>query len=83
MALVVSTPPWMAKPAGQVTRCRHFIRSATFAIRFGSVEATELLGQVNANVTKRRGGPVGSFSCPLADENGALHVFVADAFFNQ
>ncbi len=83
MVLVVSTPPWMAKPADQVTRCRHFIRSLAFEACFRSVGVTELLGRVDANVKKRRGGPVGSFTCALADDRGSLYEFVAEAFFNQ
>lgn len=82
-ALVVSTPPWMTKPAEQLTRCRYFIQSPLFEKRFGSVAPATLLDIIHANVSKRRGGPVGTFTCALANDNGELFEFVAEAFFNR
>ena len=78
MVLLVSAPPWQEKPEDQLTRCRYFIRSSAFRNRFGPVNAAEILALVDSNVRKRRGGPVGVFTCALADQNGNLQEFVAD-----
>lgn len=82
MALLVSTAPWDSKPLDQPERCRHFVKSRLFAGRFGTVHQATLLREVDANVTRRRGGAVGQFMLEITDTNGDRHDFLADSFYN-
>lgn len=83
MVLLVSTAPWDDKPTDQETRCRHFIRSRLFAERFGTVRSAEVLTQVDTNVFRKRGGPVGKFAMGLTDDNGDRQEFLAECFYNR
>lgn len=83
MAAIISTPSWMPKPMEQETRCRHFGPSPRFEQQFGNVTADYLLGTIDNNITMRSGGPVGDFEFPLTDDNGQLHEFRGESFFNQ
>jgi hypothetical protein len=83
MALMVSTPWWMVKPEDQEFQWRHFIRSKRFMEKFPSVTPDIVLKEINQNTAKRRGGPVGDFGFFLRDQNGELHEFFAESFFNR
>jgi Zn-dependent peptidase ImmA (M78 family) len=83
MALMVSTPWWTTKPEDQEFQWRHFIRSKRFIEYFHSITPYEILDEINQNTVKRRGGPVGDFGFYLKDNNGDLHEFFAQSFFNQ
>jgi len=83
MALLVSTPHWQASPSDQDGRCRHLVRSPLFKDMFNTVSDEELRGIVDANTMRRRGGPVGDFSCELIDDNGAKHEFRGEPFYNR
>jgi hypothetical protein len=82
MAMMISTPTWMIKPADQEKRYRHFIFSSRFEKEFGSVNPEDILMKIDENITKKRGGNVGDFSFYLADLNGRPHEFRAQSFFN-
>jgi hypothetical protein len=83
MAMIVSTPWWVVKPDDQPERCRHFVVSRRFMQQFSGVPKEELLQEIDRNTSKRRGGPVGDFDFALEDDNGALHEFHAESFFNS
>jgi len=83
MAMLVSTPQWMEKPADQENRCRHFVPSPVFARRFSQVTASQLIRQVDLSIRRRRGGPVGDFSVVLTDDRGEGHEFRGESFFAQ
>lgn len=82
MAMIVSTPWWLVKPEDQVDRCRHFVVSRTFVMRFSRVPKEEIVKEIDRNTSKRRGGPVGNFEVALEDANRDLHEFRAESFFN-
>ncbi len=83
MAMLVSTAPWMDKPAEQPARWRHYVRSGKMASQFGSVTAPDLLAAVDANIIWRGGGRVADFTYCPDDDNGTGHEFRAESFFNQ
>ena len=82
MAMLVSTPSWMDKPPDQITRARHFVPSERFVGGFSSITPQDLLVEVDAHAVPRRGGLVGDFTCSLTDDNGELHEFHGETFFN-
>jgi Zn-dependent peptidase ImmA (M78 family) len=83
LAGIVSTAHWDPKPADQITRCRHFVRSQRFAGIFQAVTGDELLAQINSNTRMRRGGPVGTFQVVLRDTVGKNHEFLGESFYNR
>lgn len=83
LAGLVSTPWWMSKPADQVTRCRHFVRSRRFEREFPEVSPDKLLQAVNESTAPRKWGIAGEFTLPLKGAAGELREFVAESFFNQ
>ncbi len=83
MAMLVSTPYWCITPEGQPKRWRHFVRSKRFVEQFGTVTAEDVLVAVNNNAIKRRGGPVADFTLSLSDDNGVLHEFHIESFYNM
>ena len=83
MAMLVSTPCWLATPVGQQHRWRHFVVSPRFASEFAETEAGELARLVDANASRRRGGPVADFGCKLCDTSGDRREFHAESFFNS
>lgn len=82
MAMLVSTAPWMEKPVEQAARWRHFVLSERMVSQFSAATAHDLLGAVNGNITRRRGGPVADFCYYLNDDNDVPHEFRVESFFN-
>ena len=62
MAVLISTPWWMDKPADQKDQFRHFVKSQKFENQFGNVSPGLLINKIDDYVKKRIGGPVGSDS---------------------
>lgn len=83
MLLVVSTPWWLMKPEDQEYRWRHFIPSNKFFNEFINITPDDILTEIDLNTSQKRGGPVGDFGMCLLDNNGNLHEFHAESFFNQ
>lgn len=83
MAMLVSTAPWMDKPADQPERWRHFVPSKTMRSQFGRVTASDLLDAVDTNIARATGGVIADFTYCLIDDNGAAHEFRGESFFNQ
>ncbi len=83
MAMLVSTPHWEGKPSDQAERWRHFVGSKRFAAEFASVTASDVLEAVDGNCVQCRGGLVADFTYCLKDENGDLHEFHAESFYNR
>jgi hypothetical protein len=82
MAMLVSTPKWMAKPDDQVTRCRHFVVSPSFASRYACVTGGLLLAEIDRHARRRFGGPVADFTCAVHDDRGQRSEFRGESFFN-
>lgn len=82
MAMLVSTPSWEDKPEDQPGRWRHFAWSPQFEEIFSTAQAATLLGAVDMHALPRRGGPVADFNCFLKDDDGNLHEFHGESFFN-
>lgn len=83
MAMLVSTAPWLEKPAEQPERWRHFVPSGKMASQFSAITASDLLGAVDANIARHGGGLIADFTYCLDDDNGVSHEFRAESFFNQ
>ncbi len=83
MAMLVSTPRWQITPDGQDNRWRHFVGSGAFLTRFACIGPAMILGDVDRNTNRRRGGLVGDFGLCLPDVDGDLHEFRAECFYNQ
>ena len=83
MAMLVSTPYWCIKPEDQTKRWRHFVRSKMFSEQFSTVAAEDVLKAVDINSSIRTGGPVADFTFSLNDDNGVLHEFRAESFYNR
>lgn len=83
MALMVSTPYWMDKPDDQRQRWRHFVGSDRFNSEFGNVVPGEIVSIIDANTYSCRGGPAGQYIMCLCDDNGQVHEFCAESFFNR
>jgi hypothetical protein len=82
MSMVVSTPLWEPKPVDQLNRCRHFVPSKLFAVKYSNVCPLHLIDHVDSNAVKKRGGPVADFTFSLSDDNGVSHEFRAETFYN-
>lgn len=63
--------------------CRHFIRSSAFAARFSRVSEPELFGAVVGYCGSQSGGPLGEDELVLTADDGTLHVFRFETFFNR
>jgi hypothetical protein len=83
MAMLVSTPYWCIKPEDQTKQWRHFVRSKMFSEQFNTVTAEDVLKAVDGNSSIRKGGPVADFTFSLNDDNGVLHEFHAESFYNR
>lgn len=82
MAGLISTASWQKKREGQVERWRYFFMSPEFRKPFKLVDANQLLDVVDANIVRRRGGPVGDYTICLRDDDGQPHEFRAESFSN-
>lgn len=82
MAMVVSTAKWDIKPPEQEHRVRRFVGSKLFKQQFSCVTPDWVIGQIDKNTRKRKGGPVGDFGLTIEDVNGDLHQFRAESFYN-
>lgn len=82
MAMLVSTAYWDIKPTDQLERWRHFVRSQKFLEEFRNVTPEKILDSLDNNCKMRRGGPVADFTFSLSDDNGVVHAFHAESFYN-
>lgn len=82
MVMLVSTPYWKVKPADQPERWRYFIKSKKFIKQFSNIKPEQVLTKLDDNSNIRRGGIVADFTFPLIDDNGVLHEFHAESFYN-
>lgn len=78
---VVSIPAWKAEAGAE--RCKYVIKSPEVMTRFSKVDRRMLLAQIESNIVQRRGGPLGTYEVVLTDDNGDLHSFQAETFFNR
>ena len=62
--------------------CSHFIQSPAFARFFGRMSEAELFAAVASYCGSQRGGPLGEDELILTDDNGDLHHFLFETFFN-
>jgi hypothetical protein len=63
--------------------CRHFIRSAAFAARFSGVSEADLFAAVSIYCGSQSGGPLGEDEVVLTADDGTVHVFHFETFFNK
>ena len=62
--------------------CSHFIQSPAFGRFFGRMSEAELFAAVASYCGSQRGGPLGEDELILTDDNGDLHHFLFETFFN-
>ncbi len=82
MALVISTPLWMAKPEEQSDRIRHLVLSDQFRGEIRSINREGILNLIDKYASMRRGGMVGEFQFRMKNLNGNFREFHAESFFN-
>lgn len=78
---VVSVPPWKGNQLP--SNCRYFIKSPMFEKYFSNVDAGLILAQIEAGITQKRGGIIGIYEVRCVDNNGKMHVFRGETFYNQ
>ncbi|MBI4764991.1 MAG: hypothetical protein HY787_10345 [Deltaproteobacteria bacterium] len=83
MLMMVSTPWWLEIPPDQPFPWRHIVYSPLFSCKFGRVDPESFLDLVNSNITKRKGGIVGTFEFIISDLNDNRREFRAECFFNR
>src|SRR4030042_5206670 len=83
MVMVVSAPWWREKPLDQDGRVRHFVPSERFRKEFDNIGPDNILNKIDDHTRRRSGGTGGSFSFGLRNQNGVLHEFQGESFFNQ
>jgi hypothetical protein len=82
MAMMVNTAWWDELPSDQENFVRHFVKSMRFEQVFGSVSPEAVLDSINANTSRRRGGPIGDFGLAIEDFKGQKHEFRVQSFYN-
>ena len=63
--------------------CKYFIPSPAFRTRFGTVGETEVFSKLLDYCSNAGGGALGSDEVTLIDDNGELHIFHFETFFNR
>jgi len=63
--------------------CRYYIRSPAFRARFGARSVKELFQIVTSHCGAQRGGYIGKADVGIADQNGVVHTFRCETFFNR
>ena len=80
---VISRPWWSYSPEYGESRCRYFIPSHKFESQFSETRPQDIVDFIDANTTKRRGGPIGNGIFLLKDDNKEDHSFQWESFFNN
>jgi hypothetical protein len=62
--------------------CRYFIRSRSFAERFGGINESDVLAAARSYCLSIRQGPLGGAEVVLHDDGQALNRFVCETFHN-
>jgi hypothetical protein len=60
--------------------CRHYIRSDAFAAQFSAVGELAVFEKISSYIQPKRGGPVGTETVVLTDDNGDHHEFIFETF---
>lgn len=63
--------------------CRHHIRSGAFANKFSKIRDVDLFSYIAGYCGSQRGGPLGNSEFLIKDDNGDLHRFYFETFFNR
>ena len=63
--------------------CRYYIQSPSFRARFGTRTAKEIFQVVAKYCGAQRGGYIGRRDVGIPDQDGALHTFRCETFFNR
>ena len=62
--------------------CKHFIQSALFQAMFGKLNEAEIFLAVRGYCGSQRGGILGQSELILTDDNGVVHRFAFETFYN-
>ncbi|MEO5803352.1 MAG: hypothetical protein ABIR24_07455 [Verrucomicrobiota bacterium] len=79
---IVSIPPWQNSENNK-SRCRYFVPSAQFKVRFSNISPDQILPLIESCVHQAKGGPVGIGEFVIGDVWGKTHEFLGESFFNQ
>ena len=63
--------------------CRHFIQSLAFSRMFGNISEIDVFKKIAGYCGNQRGGILGQEELLLTDDNGNLHRFSFETFFNR
>lgn len=79
---IVSTPPW-ENSTEHKSRCRYFVPSRQFKLRFSNISSDKILPLIEEGVHRARGGPVGTSEFIIGDIWGKSHEFTSESFYNR
>ena len=82
---IISKHPHISRRSPEDTyqnMCRHFIQSPAFAKRFSRISEASIMQWISSYCGAQRGGPLGDSELILNDDNGQLHKFYFETFFN-
>jgi len=83
LVAMISKSSWDSSDQSAEQRCTHLMLSPPFKKQFGSVNGGAVVAFVDGYVVRRRGGPVGGGEVRMPDQNGTLHAFRSETFYNQ
>lgn len=83
MIALILKPHWKHPFSEPLDICRYYVPSKKFSFSFAKVLPIELINHVTSTTMRRSGGPLGGGTLLLTDDNGIVHEFVSDSFFNQ
>jgi len=63
--------------------CRYYVQSPAFRLRFGTYSDVDMFMLITRYCGAQRGGMLGQGECRLTDDNGAMHLFDSQTFFNR
>jgi Zn-dependent peptidase ImmA (M78 family) len=63
--------------------CRHFIQSLAFSKMFGRISEIDVFKKISGYCGNQRGGMLGREELLLSDDNGDLHRFSFETFYNR
>lgn len=83
VAIISEHPHRPSKDFDPENPCRHVIQSKGFQAKFSLVSEQQLFGEICRYCQNRSGGPLGQDEVRLSDDNGRMHSFHFESFFNR
>lgn len=83
---IVSPHPHSTRRAGMVNSqnvCKYFVQSKAFAAQFSRITGDQIFHEAARYCSPASGGILGTSEINLCDNNGELHAFGFETFFNR